>query len=75
MCSHSIFGKINEFISITWVIATLIKVLFLLLGQCSKLGLSGRPSDVVGVLATSKVYTLGSKMIAFFPQVNASDIS
>ena len=38
-------------------------------GRSSKLGLSGRPSDVVGILATSKLYTLGDKTMAFLPQV------
>ena len=42
----------------------------LLVGRNSKLGLSGRPSDVVGILATSKLYTLGDKTMAFLPQVS-----
>ncbi len=40
-------------------------------GRNSKLGLSGRPSDVVGILATSKLYTLGDKTMAFLPQVRS----
>ena len=42
------------------------------LGKNSKLGLSGRPSDFVGVLTTSKLYTLGDQTLAFFPQVFAT---
>ena len=45
-------------------------VITCLIGRNSKLGLSGRPSDVVGILATSKLYTLGDKTMAFLPQVS-----
>jgi len=34
--------------------------------------LTGRPSDVAGVLATGKLYTLGEQVLAFFPQVSSS---
>jgi len=48
------------------------KLLFLCLcnsGNNKKLKLTGRPSDVAGVLATGKLYTLGEQVLAFFPQV------
>ena len=38
-------------------------------GNNKKLKLTGRPSDVAGVLATGKLYTLGEQVLAFFPQV------
>jgi len=38
-------------------------------GTSKKLRMTGRPSDVVGVLASSKLYTLGNQILAFFPQV------
>ncbi len=49
--------------------------LLYLAGRNSKLGLSGRPSDVVGILATSKLYTLGKKTMAFLPQVRSSVVT
>jgi len=39
-------------------------------GNNKKLKLTGRPSDVAGVLATGKLYTLGEQVLAFFPQVH-----
>ena len=41
-------------------------------GKNKKLGLSGRPSDAVGIQATSTLYTLGDQTLAFFPQVFVS---
>ncbi|PAA86171.1 hypothetical protein BOX15_Mlig031145g1, partial [Macrostomum lignano] len=38
------------------------------LGQCQQLGLSGRQSSEAGVLATSRLYNVGSQMLAFTPQ-------
>ena len=43
--------------------------LFLLTGKSKKLGLSGRPSDEVGLLATSKLYMIKNQIFAFMPQV------
>ena len=48
--------------------ARVLSHIFAHLGRSKKLGLSGRPSDVVGILATSKLYTLGDKILAFMPQ-------
>lgn len=42
---------------------------FTLLGRNKKLGLSGRKSRDVGILSTSKLYSLGDKIFAFTPQV------
>lgn len=39
------------------------------LGRNKKLGLSGRKSRDVGILSTSKLYSLGEKIFAFTPQV------
>lgn len=38
-------------------------------GKNKKLGLSGRYSREVGLLSTSKLYTLQDRMFAFTPQV------
>ena len=39
------------------------------LGKSEQLGLSGRPTGEVGLLATSKLYMLDNKILAFIPQV------
>lgn len=41
----------------------------IVLGRNKKLGLSGRKSRDVGILSTSKLYSLGDKIFAFTPQV------
>lgn len=41
----------------------------MLLGRNEKLGLSGRKSHDVGILSTSKLYTLQDRIFAFTPQV------
>uniref|UniRef100_A0A1I8HYJ3 Phosphorylase b kinase regulatory subunit n=1 Tax=Macrostomum lignano TaxID=282301 RepID=A0A1I8HYJ3_9PLAT len=38
------------------------------LGKCHQLGLSGRQSSEVGILATSKLYIVGQRTVAFTPQ-------
>lgn len=48
--------------------ANFLAFLFSHLGTNKKLHMSGRPRDVVGVLASSELYTLGSQTLAFFPQ-------
>lgn len=44
-------------------------IAFSLLGRNKKLGLSGRKSRDVGILSTSKLYSLHDKIFAFTPQV------
>ena len=39
-------------------------------GKNKKLGLTGRPSSEVGLLATSKLYVLQDQILAFIPQVS-----
>ena len=39
-------------------------------GKNKKLGLTGRPSSEVGLLATSKLYVLQDNILAFIPQVS-----
>lgn len=41
---------------------------FVILGRNKKLGLSGRRSRDVGILSTSKLYSLNDRIIAFTPQ-------
>lgn len=38
-------------------------------GKNKKLGLTGRPSNEVGLLATSKLYMMDDQLFAFMPQV------
>ena len=45
-------------------------MVFVLLGKNKKLGLTGRPSSEVGLLATSKLYVLQDNILAFIPQVS-----
>ena len=40
------------------------------IGQSKRLRLSGRPQDTIGILATSRLFTLGDQILAFFPQVS-----
>ena len=41
----------------------------LIIGKNKKLGLTGRPSGEIGLLATSKLYVMNEQMLAFIPQV------
>lgn len=49
--------------------ARVLSHLYNYLGYCEKLGLSGRRSRDVGILATSKLYSLHDRLFAFTPQV------
>ncbi|KAG5886712.1 hypothetical protein JTB14_015776 [Gonioctena quinquepunctata] len=48
--------------------AKVLSHLYTYLGRNKKLGLSGRKSRDVGILSTSKLYSLGAKIFAFTPQ-------
>lgn len=48
--------------------ARLLSHLYTYLGQNEKLNLSGRVSKEVGILATSKLYSLQGRIFAFTPQ-------
>ncbi|CAD5110977.1 DgyrCDS331 [Dimorphilus gyrociliatus] len=48
--------------------AKVLSHIFSHLGKNSKLGLTGRPTEMAGILATSKLYTLGDKTLVFMPQ-------
>lgn len=48
--------------------AQVLSQLYSHLGKYSKLNLSGRPSHDVGLLSTSKLYRLDSRILAFTPQ-------
>ncbi|XP_031338825.1 probable phosphorylase b kinase regulatory subunit alpha isoform X4 [Photinus pyralis] len=48
--------------------AKVLSHLYTYLGRNKKLGLSGRKSRDVGILSTSKLYSLGDKIFAFTPQ-------
>ncbi|KAF5285006.1 hypothetical protein FQR65_LT02318 [Abscondita terminalis] len=48
--------------------AKVLSHLYTYLGRNKKLGLSGRKSRDVGILSTSKLYSLGDKVFAFTPQ-------
>lgn len=53
--------------------ARLLSHLYTYLGRNKKLGLSGRKSRDVGILSTSKLYSMGDRIFAFTPQF--SDMS
>lgn len=55
--------------------ARVLSHLYTYLGRNRKLGLSGRKSRDVGILSTSKLYSLKDRIFAFTPQVNCSDRS
>lgn len=44
-------------------------ILKFIAGRNEKLGLTGRKSRDVGILSTSKLYTLQDRIFAFTPQV------
>nr|CAI5842293.1 unnamed protein product [Callosobruchus analis] len=48
--------------------AKVLSHLYTYLGRNKKLGMSGRKSRDVGILSTSKLYSLGDKIFAFTPQ-------
>lgn len=49
--------------------ARVLSLIYRRLGRNAKLGLSGRPVSDVGLLATSKLYSVGNYLLAFTPQV------
>lgn len=51
--------------------ARVLSHLYTYLGRNKKLGLSGRKSRDVGILSTSKLYSLKDRVFAFTPQVRA----
>lgn len=51
--------------------ARVLSHLYTYLGRNKKLGLSGRKSRDVGILSTSKLYTLQDRIFAFTPQVSS----
>lgn len=53
--------------------ARVLSHLYTYLGRNRKLGLSGRKSRDVGILSTSKLYSLKDRIFAFTPQVNCPD--
>lgn len=50
--------------------ARILSHLYTYLGRNKKLGLTGRKSRDVGILSTSKLYSLKDRIFAFTPQVN-----
>lgn len=51
--------------------ARVLSHLYTYLGRNKKLGLTGRKSRDVGILSTSKLYSLKDRIFAFTPQVNS----
>lgn len=51
--------------------ARVLSHLYTYLGRNKKLGLSGRKSRDVGILSTSKLYSLKDRIFAFTPQVRS----
>ncbi|CAI9725366.1 probable phosphorylase b kinase regulatory subunit alpha isoform X2 [Octopus vulgaris] len=48
--------------------ARILSFIYSFLGKNKRLGLTGRPSSEIGLLATSKLYTLKDQILAFAPQ-------
>ncbi|XP_069129417.1 probable phosphorylase b kinase regulatory subunit alpha isoform X5 [Argopecten irradians] len=48
--------------------ARILTQIYALLGKNKRLGLTGRPSNEIGLLATSKLYMLQDQILAFIPQ-------
>ncbi|XP_046368664.1 probable phosphorylase b kinase regulatory subunit alpha isoform X4 [Haliotis rufescens] len=48
--------------------ARVLSQIYSLLGKNNRLGLTGRPSSEIGLLATSKLYMLQDQILAFIPQ-------
>ncbi|XP_067663658.1 probable phosphorylase b kinase regulatory subunit alpha isoform X3 [Haliotis asinina] len=48
--------------------ARVLSQIYSLLGKSNRLGLTGRPSSEIGLLATSKLYMLQDQILAFIPQ-------
>lgn len=61
---------VNEVAPIELQPARVLSHLYSYLGRNSKLKLSGRQSRDVGLLSTSKLYSLQDRIFAFTPQVN-----
>lgn len=53
--------------------ARVLSHLYTYLGRNKKLGLSGRKSRDVGILSTSKLYSLKDRVFAFTPQVTQNE--
>ncbi|XP_056011600.1 probable phosphorylase b kinase regulatory subunit alpha isoform X5 [Ostrea edulis] len=49
--------------------ARVLTQIYSLLGRNKKLGLTGRPKNEIGLLATSKLYTFHDQILAFIPQM------
>lgn len=54
--------------------ARVLSHLYTYLGRNKKLGLSGRKSRDVGILSTSKLYSLKDRIFAFTPQVTDQSV-
>lgn len=50
--------------------ASVLTQIYSLLGRNKKMGLTGRPKNEIGLLATSKLYTYRDQILAFIPQVD-----
>ncbi|XP_044256007.1 probable phosphorylase b kinase regulatory subunit alpha isoform X1 [Tribolium madens] len=69
LAEHDIMVQtISEVAPIEVQPARVLSHLYTYLGRNKKLGLSGRKSRDVGILSTSKLYSLGDKIFAFTPQ-------
>lgn len=71
MMHHDIYLQtIEEVLPIEVQPARLLSHLYSYLGKNEKLKLSGRVSKDIGILSTSKLYSLQDKIFVFTPQVN-----
>ncbi|XP_048519776.1 probable phosphorylase b kinase regulatory subunit alpha isoform X1 [Dendroctonus ponderosae] len=69
LAEHDILVQtVDELAPIEVQPARILSHLYTYLGRNKKLGLTGRKSKDVGILSTSKLYSLGDKIFAFTPQ-------
>ncbi|KAK3100518.1 hypothetical protein FSP39_021212 [Pinctada imbricata] len=69
LADHDIFVQtVSEASPIQVYPARVLTQLYSLLGKNKRMGLTGRPSSEIGLLATSKLYMFRDQILAFIPQ-------
>ncbi|CAG5117195.1 unnamed protein product [Candidula unifasciata] len=70
MLTHGVdLQTVQEVAPIYILHSSVLSKIYSLLGKNKRLGLSGRSSNEIGLLATSRLYMLAGRMLAFIPQV------
>ncbi|BFZ24344.1 hypothetical protein BsWGS_27383 [Bradybaena similaris] len=70
MFNHGVDLQTVEEVAPNYILpCSVLSKIYSLLGKNKRLGLSGRSSHEIGLLATSRLYMLAGRMLAFIPQV------